>query len=170
MAEGVDQLAMLLGIKDGLVFVLAMDINEAFPRLGHQGGSRQLAVDETAGLSGGAGIFPFDVDFALLWVDPLFPDQPRDRAFGKALEDRFHGHALRPLAQKPGVKAVPQEEIKGVHDEGLPRAGLSGQDVEIRPEFQAHGLDDGEILDGKLAEHGDTIKLEGVLFNFLKNQ
>ncbi len=63
------------------------------------------------------------------------------------LKGRLHRRHLRPRPHPFGGRPIPQEQAHGVNDNGLPRAGFAGEDVQPGPKAQLQVVYDGKVSD-----------------------
>ena len=54
----------------------------------------------------------------------------------------------------PGPRLAAEQQVERVGEHGLARARLAGEHVQARPEAQLGALDEQEVLDTQLVEHG----------------
>jgi len=73
---------------------------------------------------------------------------------GPDLEGRRDLGALRTVAHGAAVGSSADREQQRIHQDRLPGAGLAGEYGESGPELDLHGLDDREIANLQVAEHG----------------
>ena len=65
--------------------------------------------------------------------------------------------ALAAMADHAAVGAQPGQEAQRIDQQRLAGAGLAGDHGHARTELQFGGADDGEVLEGEVAEHGPVL-------------
>src|SRR5262249_44442026 len=97
---------------------------------------RQGAVDEAAAPAGGGNLASYDELTAV-----------------GSLKDRLDRGAVFTRPDELGGGASAYQEPDGTDEDGLPGAGLAGEDVETWFELQLELVDDRQIADGEEAQH-----------------
>jgi len=78
------------------------------------------------------------------------------------VEGRFHHGFGGAFSHRLGGGSLPEEKGKGPDDDGLPRTGLPGEDVQAGFEIQGEVVDDGVVPDAEFDEHvGESRKSLG---------
>jgi hypothetical protein len=72
---------------------------------------------------------------------------------GVRLELAGHHEAVAPLPHEVGGAAPAREKSDGVDEDGLPRAGLPGENGQSRTQVEIEVLDDREVSDRETAKH-----------------
>ena len=92
-------------------------------------------------------------------VDPLaqlgqlgLVEQPRGQR-----EDALDVGLARARPHDPGARLAAQQQVERVREHGLARAGLAGDRAQARPRPQLGALDQQQVLDAQLEEHGPGI-------------
>ena len=151
LAEGVEQGQLLAAVEQGLVFVLAVDLDQKPAQGGKLAERGRAAVDPGPRAAVGAhdpaqlaGIAVVEFVFAQ-------PGQ-RGRGVGEP-EFRRQFSAFGAVAHHAGVGAGAGEPHQRVHQQRLAGAGFARDHGHARPEGQFRAADDGKILEGEVAEH-----------------
>ena len=147
---GVEHASLALGAQQRLVFVLAMDVGEAFAEvpqvlLGHRG-----TVDECARTPG-----PHQHPaHQALGVVQVVGREPRAHR-GLAVHAELGGHlgALAAGADLARLGAVAEHQPEGVDQHRLAGPGLAGQHGEAGAELEFHPFDQGEVADLQEGQH-----------------
>ncbi len=155
-AEGVEEVALEVGGEEGLVVVGAVDVDEvfaeAFEELGGGGGGVDLAAAVALEGEGAAD------DELVVFAEgeaAFFEDGVEGLGIGVFdLEGAFDGGFGFAAADEAFVGAFAEEEAEGAHEDGFARAGFAGDDVEAVSELGFGGVNDGEVADCEVAEHG----------------
>jgi hypothetical protein len=101
----------------------------------------------------------------LLGGEPVVQEHPAAAGLGRQLaaqhhvavvqgEQGLHAGRVRARAHHVPLQALAGEEVQGAQDEALARPGLAGEHVEPRAELQAHVLDQGQVADAQVFQHG----------------
>src|SRR4029079_11351974 len=94
---------------------------------------------------------PFDDNF-LLGVETraaeLLGNQLR-----QGIEQRFHARFILSVPNHVRAAALAGNQSKGIKNDRLTGAGLTGNDVQSRLELENHFINHGEVPDAKLAQH-----------------
>ena len=148
----VEQRALIAGIEQGLVGMLAVDVDEQ--------AAERLQVLEIHGLAVDEGTRP-----------PIRADEPAQRArrvvvepaLGEPAEStvvfrHVERHAdlrtLRVVANGGGVRSVAQGEPERIDENGFAGARLAGHDVQAAAELDFDFVNDGVVLYADQAQHG----------------
>jgi hypothetical protein len=70
------------------------------------------------------------------------------------VEERLDLRLARAASDQLGARPAADDQPKRVDEHGLARPGLARDDVEAGAELQGLALDEHEVLDGELDEHG----------------
>ena len=131
------------------VLVLAVERDERLGELAQVGDGRRAAVDERARAAVGAD--PAG-EHDLLGVGGQALAELAAQRVGQ-LEDALDVRLRRAGPHDARLRAPAQQQVEGVGEHGLARAGLPRQHVEAAREPQFGALDEQEVLDAQLAEH-----------------
>jgi hypothetical protein len=82
-----------------------------------------------------------------------FAERVGKRAFEQAFDRRLIGTGADEVARAPGAA----EQRQRLKDDALPGSGLTGDDVQAPGEGERQILDDREVADAQLAEHGCSL-------------
>ena len=152
---GVQQTALWLPPHQGQKFLLPVYVDEQLTQFANRTQRQELAIhpgsrtpfqaDDTAQeqfVFGGDG----------LCFQPFSDTGETARVEG--------GGDLRTLCAVPyhvrrGATADGQHD--GVDQDGLAGAGLAGQGSQTRPQVEIDGVDDGEVANGEMSEHGSVV-------------
>ena len=132
---------MLCRIEQLLMLVLAMQLDEPVRKILERRRGRERAVDERAA--------------SALRGDLASNDQLA-AVFG--LEDRFDGGEIFAGANEILSRASAEQEPDGFDEDGFASAGFASQDVERLFKVDGHRLDDREVADGQVANHGECLR------------
>ena len=122
-------------IEQGLVFVLAVQLDQAGRQILQRTGVHQRAVDERA-----APALRRDLT-------------PHQQLFSSAFEDGFDGGGILARPHEVAGGTAPKQQPDRLHQDRLACAGFAGQDVEARIELDFDRVDHGEVFDAKEREH-----------------
>src|SRR5207249_3696981 len=134
-AEGVEDRQMGGWIEQRVMLVLAVQLDEPGGQILERSSRRERSVDEGAAAS-------LCGDFAA-----------NEHLLVPALEDGFDRCGIFTGPDEVARRAAAQEQPHGLDQDGLPRAGLTGQNVQAGPEFNLDGVDDREVIYFEKAEH-----------------
>ncbi len=150
--EVVQQLALGLTAQQGLVLVLAVQIHQHLAQLSQAGGRCRLAVDE--GLRGAiGGDHPADDALAgAVQFVFLQPGLGLGRIVGAEGDADFG--LIGPVADHAGVGPIAQRQPQGIEQDRFAGAGLAGEHGQSTLQGQFQALDDGEVPDVKVGQHG----------------
>ena len=85
-----------------------------------------------------------------LFLEPLLQlARRRDEVEGAG-----HFGALGAVAHHFGPGAAAGEQLQRIDEDRLAGAGLPGEHGESRAQFELHGVDDGEVTDLQVGQHG----------------
>ena len=158
----VQQHALGIGLEQGLMRMLAMDIDQPLARLAQLAEGRRPAVDESAR------------------APALVDDPPQQHQAGIALEfgraqpqrelgqrlDVEFGADVRAFAARAhhgGIAALAQGQRQSVDEDGFAGAGLAGKHGEAGLEFEFKRIDDDEIADAERPQHAySSLRYEGI--------
>ena len=143
----------LLG-HQGLVVVLAGQAHPDPAGLAQIGQAAGAAVEPGPAAAAG-GDLPAQ-HHRLFFGQPALAQEGLPR-LESALGHRLHHRPVGSLAHQVAVAPGPHQEGQGVHQEGLARAGLAGEDREARAQLDGEILDQGEVLDAQGCEHGTRV-------------
>ena len=147
----IEQLALCAALHQMLELLLAVDFDEEFGEFAQRLNRHQLAVDIGARAAVRADHAAHD-DLAVV-LDGLRLE-PAQRAVGQPGETRGHFGALGALTHHIAGAAASGDQQQGVHHDGLAGAGFAGQGGEPRTELELRLIDDDEIAQLEMREHG----------------
>ncbi len=133
-------------------FLLTMDIDQYLAELAQGLQRHRTSIDERSRAPVVRQYAPQNalaVALDGLGFEPV--SQPR---LGAQVEGGRDLSALRPGANCIAARAPAGGQREGVDDDGLARAGLPGQRGEARAELELDLIDDREIADPQVREHG----------------
>jgi hypothetical protein len=133
---GVEEAEVRRRIEQELVFVLAVELDEVRGHVAQHAGGGQGAVDERAAAARGGDLAPDE------HLGPI-----------GALEERLDGGRIGPGPHQVGRSAASQEQTDSLHQDRLPRAGLTGESGEPGVELDLDGFDHRQVADAKRAQH-----------------
>ncbi len=73
---------------------------------------------------------------------------------GRQQESSFDARLLGAGAHDARARSLAQEQLERADDQALPRAGLASDRVESESELQRGAVEEGQVLEGEVAEHG----------------
>ncbi len=157
IAEPVEGFEARLGAQQALVLVLAVEVGEDLAQAPEVRDRDRRLVGEGARLAAGVDLAAQDQGFAveldaeggelLAGAPGARPCQPE-----LALDRREPG----PLAHRARVGPPADQQVHGLDQQGLARAGLARDGVEPGAESNLGMLDQREVADGEPFEHGAT--------------
>jgi hypothetical protein len=126
-------------IEEGLVFVLAVQVDERRTQFPQRRRRRQRVVDEGA-------------------AAPLRGDLAAHDHFVSvgAFEDRLDRRDRFAGAHEVGAGASADEQVDGFDDYGLAGAGFAGEDVQAGFELDFETFDDRQVAHAEKAKHVET--------------
>ena len=149
-AVGVQNLHVLLFVQQRLVLMLAVDVYQKLRQLLHLLRGDGLAVDAVH-------ILPH-ADLAADGYGPVFRllqlqllQLPADALISG--EDQLHKGALRPLAQHLPLELPTEGQVHAPDQQGFPRAGLSGEDVQALAELHLRLFHQCQVLHMQASQH-----------------
>ena len=147
----VEQSALGLGLHQGLVGVLAMDVHQQVAQFAQLGGSGGHAVD--VGLAAASVVDHPAQQRAALFHRELVRLQPLGGLGGgrKIGGDVGLGRAF---AHHAGIAPAAQGQCQRIDQDRFAGPGFAGEDGKACGKFQFDRIDDNEITDGQGAEHG----------------
>ncbi len=149
----VQELALRGTAGEGLKFVLAVDIDEDVARLAQQLHRDRLAVEVSARAPIRAHHAPHDE--VATGADRLLLEPLLELAW-RATEVEGAGDlgALGAVTHHFGPGAAAGEQLQRIDEDRLAGTGLTGQHGESGAQFELHGIDDGEVTDLQVGQHG----------------
>ena len=144
-AERIQQCHLAAARQQRLVLVLAVDLHQHRGEVGQLSDRRGATIDPGARTTIRAQGAAQLALAAFVEFRPAQPVQRRGRVV--QFEHRHEFGALGAVADHAAVRALAGQEGQRVHQQGLARARLTGDDGQPRAEIQFRGGDDGEILD-----------------------
>ena len=141
-AVGVQNLHMFLLVQKGLVLMLAMDVNQQLRQLLHLFRRDRLPV-HTVDILPHLHLPAYDhrAIFLRFQLQQFFP-----HPLVAACEYQLHQGALRPFSQHFTVEFPSQGQVHASNQQGLARAGLSGQDIQASSELHLGLFHQSQIL------------------------
>ena len=73
-----------------------------------------------------------------------------------AFEDGLNRRGVFAGADEVGAGAAADEQVDGLDEHGLARAGFAGEDVEARFELDLESVDDRQVAHAEKAKHVET--------------
>ena len=143
--------------QQGLLLVLAMDVSEVGSQLPEFRQSGRRAVDIGAALARSENMPLEDQLIVLAIAAAIFRRQLRGHArstFETPADTRLAGSRAYDI--RAGART--EQQCQGINDDGLAAAGLTGQEVEARVEF------DSELVHHGIALNVEFLKHEQVIF------
>ncbi len=149
----VQQAALLGGLEQGVVGVLAVDVHQEFAGFLELLGCGGPAVDEGPGTAAGFHHPAQQQDAVVAGQVVLL--QPGVQA-GHLVGGELGGHfgPRRAFPHHPRVGPLPQYQGQGAQQDGLAGAGLAGQRGKTGLELQVQALHQDEVGDGQAQQHG----------------
>ena len=148
----VQQLLLHLAPQQAVVFVLAMQIHQHLAQFAQQAGGRGLTVDKGAGRAIGADDAADDAFLGA--VQFVFPQPALGLAGLAGVESHADFRLLRTVADHAAVGPVPQRQPQGIEQDRLARPGFPGEHRHARLKLEIELLDDGEVPDVDVGQHG----------------
>ena len=151
----IEQHALRGAARQGLELVLAMDIDEELAGLAQRLQRHRLPVEIGARAAVGSDDPPHDelVRAADRLLRQPLPELARDPG---ELEGARDLGALGAVAHRFRAGAPSGEQLQRIHHDRLARAGLAGEHRESGSQLELHRVDEGEVADLQVAEHGKT--------------
>ena len=149
-AEAVEDLELGGGERQLAVLVLAVERQQR-PACVAQLGRRRAAPVQVRPRAPLGADAPGEHQLLRVLGDPLA--QLRAQRVGQ-LEAALHVRLGGPWAHDPGARLAAQQQVERVGQHGLARAGLAREHVQPRPEPQLGPLDQQQVLDAQLFQHG----------------
>ncbi len=150
-AVGVEQGALVLGMQQRVVRVLAVDVDQAradLPQLGKRG---RRTVDVGPGTAAGIHDPAQQAVAARAQVVLLQPAGGIAAGFEVKLGDDLGAGAA--AAHHGRIGALAQRHGQRIHQDRLARPGLAGQGAESGAQVQFESIDDDEVADQQAAQH-----------------
>ncbi len=151
VGECVEDVALGVGVEQRLGLVLAVEIHQQRAELAEHRGGGRAAVHPRPRAALGRDLAPHDqpsvLEIEAEGFDPLAGDlvDPLERA----LDDGLRGAGTHAAAGG----ALAEQQRERIHQHGLPRPGLAGEDVEAGAEMEGDVGDGGEVADAELGDH-----------------
>ena len=157
--EGVEDVALRVGVEQRLGLVLAVEVHQERAELAEDRRGGRAAVDPGARAALGRDLAAHD-DARVLDVEAerfdLAPGAAVEALEG-AFDDRLGGAGTNAAARGP----LAEEKSERVDEHGLAGAGLTGEDVEAGAEVEGDVGDGGEVADAEFGEHGQAVRRSG---------
>ncbi len=122
---------MGVGIEQGLVLVLAVQVDQPGAEFAERGGGHEFAVDERAASPLGGHLAPNE-QFAAVTV----------------VEHRLDRRHVRPGSNQVGGRAAAEQQAHRLDQNRLARSRLARQDAQSPVELDLDRFDDGQVADG----------------------
>ena len=151
-AEGVDEVALRFGLRERLMRVLAVQVDEPLAQVLQVRQRRRPAVDPRAA-SPLRVEDPAQQHFVPVAGELLLGQPGIDRWCVAGVEHRREFGALGARAQLAQFEAVAQQQRQRVEENRLARAGLACQDREAAFELDVEGGNDDKIANREKAQH-----------------
>ena len=132
--------------------MLPVQIDEHAPDLREPRRRHRRPVDPGAGATRRAH-FATQHDQRVVHVDPSFVEHRAQLGSRRRIEHALDGRAIGARAHDVGGAAFAEEQAERPNNDGFPRAGLAGEDVEAWPERERQRFDDREVLNPQLGQH-----------------
>jgi len=132
------------------MLVLSVDLHEDLPDALESGERNRDPVDHGPAPTGSQDL-PAYGDLTLGLVDAQAEGLEVETA--GHVEDGFDRAFVFTRSHQIAVGPLAADEAKGIDDDGFPGAGLTGQEVQTRAEFDLRGSDDREVFDAQDTEH-----------------
>ena len=153
-AEMIEQIALHVPAAQRLVEVLAMNVEQQLAERLELGHGHRVAVDE--GPRPAIGINNAPEQAVAFEIEGLFLQPTADGGQGRDVELRCELGTHGAIADELGAAALAKHESKGVDENGLARAGLAGQHGHALGEFEVDAIDDREITNLQVHQHGQV--------------
>ena len=152
--KGVDERAVLGGVDEGAVVVLAVDLHQRRADLAHGLDADGLVIDEGAGAAISHLHAPQD-QIAIYDDVMAFCDDQRGMA-QRQIKGRRHLALRLPLAHEGAIAPAAQRQRESVQQDRLAGAGFARENHEPRPQLQIQPIDQNYVTDRELGEHGSA--------------
>ena len=132
-----------------------MDIDQKVADVAQQRSCDRAAVDPSHRAAIGAHLARQDDFVGLVAFERVFGQhRGKPGSHGSAeTECTFDLGPVRPRADDLLRRPVTEQEVDGIDDDRLARAGLTGQDVEARSESEIQAVDDRQVAYAKFSQH-----------------
>ena len=147
--EGIQEAQMVILVEEGSGIMLAVDVNQLDSQLAQNGHGHQAPVDPADVFSVQKNL-PLNHGFRVI-VHPVFGKPGKFRHLGKHRPD---GGLLGAGADHIPIGPLPQDGGDGIDDDGLTRAGFTGEHVEAPVKGDIRPLDHRDILNMQQTQHG----------------
>ena len=148
----VQQGELVIGFEQHLVSVLTVDVDQQLtqvPELG-EGDGNPVDIAARAPLGG-----QYPPDDALTVIFKLVGGEPGPGGrITLQQEAGTHLGLVAARAHHAGFGALPQAQPQSIDGDGFARPGLPGDAGHPRLQIELEKLDDGEVVDGQLGQHG----------------
>ncbi len=149
---GIEQGTVGDGVDQRAVVVLAMDFDQTPADVAQRLGTDRCVVEESAGAAV-RQLQPAQ-DEAALGLDVLAPHHVPGRVVGRDIEHGRDLSLLLALAHRGSVAAAAERQREGIEQDRFAGTGLPGQHRQARPELKVEPVDQYDVPDTKLGEHG----------------
>jgi hypothetical protein len=157
LAKAVEDGAVLGRVGESAVVMLTMDLDERRADHPQDLDADRLVVDEGAGAP--VGILHAPQDQVAVGVDLLRLGEGPRRMRHRQVEDRADLALRLAMAHQAAVTACAQRQREAVEQDRLAGTGLAGQHAEPVLEAQVEPVDQNDVADRELSEHGDSAPL-----------
>ncbi len=131
-----------------LMLVLAVQVHQPVADL-LQLRHRRRAAHDAAGRLAACRHLAREEEPAVLDLEAHLLHQPQQVRRTADVEDRVQDRPIRAAAHHLGPGASAQDQVQGVYNDGLARAGFACQYIEARLELQVQAVNNGEVADGQ---------------------
>ncbi len=135
------------GIEEGLVIVLAVEIDQQRPEGAESADRASFSVEPSDGPTFGHH-FSLDKQEVFGEIDPKLRAFFTQGRLAGEIEDDLHASFWSAGSDEFGVGSFAHGEFDGVNQERFAGAGLTRQRGEARSHLEFGAFDDGQILDG----------------------
>ena len=151
-AEPVQKVDMTIRIKQRLVIVLSVKVDQGPGQVEQPPDGNGQTVDETAAATVRSDL-PADDEFTVLGLDAHGVQKRQTAVIGLQLENGLDETPF--LARPDHVRARPRSEnqTQGADEDGFARAGFTRNDVQPGSEFDFNSVDQRVVDDQQAAEH-----------------
>ncbi len=151
-AVGVEHLKLEGGLQQGLALALPVDVHQGVAELPQRAHGDRLIVDVGVRATGAGQAARED---QLIIGRRAFEDAPHRLAQLGTVQLEASGDAqlVGAGAEQLGRAALAEQKAQRFEQQRLAGAGLSGPGAEARPQFDAHVLDESQVLDEEFSQH-----------------
>lgn len=155
-AEGIEDGQLFGGVKEGLMIVGSVDIDEPIADGGEGLEGSHGAIDELA-IGAGAGAGAFEDELILIaGLDTVCLEEGMEGGVDLLdVERGFDGADVSAAPDEIAIGAAAQDEIESADENGFAGAGFAGDGVIARFEFEAEVSDQGQVFNSEMGQHWD---------------